>query len=162
MIEPIELAVAMLRLYMAELVLCRQELEEENVAYWALLYDETAARAVTREVVAYSQAKRRLLASRAGNPQNVVAVLLYNVSRTGPRDPVKMRYWEKRLARGFSLASVKRLDQALTLIEDLPGAYLSERQVGQLCGRTVNLDRVAQLVKEEWEKAEGGERDGEQ
>lgn len=160
MIEPIDLAAAMLRLYLAELVLCRQEFEEESVAYWAMLYDETAARAVTREVMAYSQAKRRLLASRAGNPQNVVAVLLYNVSRSGPRDLRKMKRWEKRLARGFSLRSVRRLDQALTLVEELPGSYLSERQVGQLCGRTVNLDRVAQLVKEEWEKAEGGEGHG--
>jgi hypothetical protein len=144
-----DLAATMLRVYLASLILCREDFEEEDVAFWSVLYSEEVV-TVPREIMAYKRAKERLRESRAGNAQNVVAVLLYNVSHTGSRDARKKEAWEKRLEGGFSIDQVKRLDQALDLIEELRGSYLSERVIGQLLGRMVNLDRVAELIKEEY------------
>lgn len=144
-----DLAATMVQGYLASLILCREDFEEEDVAFWSTLYSGEVT-TMPKEIMAYKRAKERLRESRAGNPQNVVAVLLYNVSHTGSRDVRKKEAWEKHLEDGFSLDQVKRLDQALNLIEELTGSYLSERAIGQLLGRVVNLDRVAELIKEEY------------
>lgn len=153
-----DLAATMLQAYLAGLVLCRDDFEEEDVSFWSLLYSEgeaVTANEIAAEIMAYAWAKKRLRESRAGEPRNVVAVLLYNASRTGLRDAGKKQAWEKRLDGGFSIDQVKRLDQALGLIQDLNGTYLSERAIGRLVGHTVNLDRVAKLIEEEYQEPSG-------
>ncbi len=147
------LAATMLQAYLGSLILCREDFEEEDVAFWSALYSEesmTMANKIVAEIMAYARAKKRLRESRAGKPHNVVAVLLYNVSHNGLRDARKKLAWEKRLEGGFSIGQVKRLDQALDLIKQLKGTYLSVRAIGQLVGRTVKLDRVAKLIGEEY------------
>lgn len=148
----------MIRLFLTHLLLCQEDFEREDVEFWASFLEEgQGAMNVCWEIMAYRESKRRLRKSRAGNPENVVAVLLYNASRTGTRDPQVAGKWEEKLDTGFSLDNVSRLDQAMTLLEELRGAYLSEKQVGLLLGRTVNLDRVTELIIEEYEKLAGGE-----
>lgn len=145
------LAATMLRVYLASLVLSQEDFEEDEVAFWSALHSE-AFTSLPKEIMAYKRAKDRLSESRAGNPQNIVAALLYNISRSGERDVHKKAAWEKRLEDGFSLKEIRRLDQALSLIEELRGAYLSERLIGRLVGRVVNLDRVSRLIREEYSK----------
>lgn len=147
------LATTIIRLYLAHLILCHDDFGKDDVAFWAaLLEGEEGAMGLCCEVMAYRQAKARLRESKAGNPHNVVAVLLYNVSHTGRRDPQASAMWQERLDAGFSLKDVTRPDQALALIDALKGAHLSERQIGLLLGRVVNLDRVTKLIIEEYEK----------
>ena len=155
------LAATMIRLFLAHLVLCQDDFGAEEVMFWAsLLRFEEGAADLCREIMAYRKAMQRLRESRAGNPRNVVAVLLYNVSRSGERDPKVQERWERRLRDGFTLDKVARLDQAMEALEELKGAYLSERQVGVLVGRVVNLDRVTQLIIDEHKKTERGDCDG--
>ncbi len=154
------LAATMLRLLLADMLLCRDEFKRADVQFWtSLLDEEEGALDTCRELIAYREAKRRLRQSRAGNPENVVAVLLYNVSRSGASCPQAQELWETRLSDGYRF-DASRHDQVLTLIEELRGAYLSERQVGILLGRAVNLDRVSEMIHEEYEKLGPGAGNG--
>lgn len=160
--NPESLARAMLELFLAEMVMCRDDFEEEDVRFWSESYHRDARRAseVSREIGAYQAAKRRLRMSRAGNPRNVAAVLLYNVSHSAARDKAKHAEWQERISEGFALDRIKLVHEALDLIRDLRGAHLSEHAVGELVGRVVNLDRVSKLVREEYERLERGEIHG--
>lgn len=150
-----DLAAGMLRLLLANLVLCKDDLQEEDAYFWSMLYAEEEAGIMSKEITAYCSAKRRMRESRAGNPGNVVAVLLYNVSHTGTRNREIMAKWRVKLKNGYSLPQVKRLDQAMDLIEELKGSYLTEHDIGFLLGHSVNIGRVAKLVQEEYRRLEG-------
>jgi len=154
------LAVLMTRVYLASLILCQDDFEEEDVMFWSSLHESTYGLDLAREIEAYRRAKLRLRQSRAGNPQNVVAVLLYNISHTSPRTLRRKNLWKTRLNKGFSLAKITRLDQALSLIQQLQGSYLSERDIGALVGCVVNLDRVARIIIEEYENLRTGGEHG--
>jgi hypothetical protein len=154
-----ELAKTMLEVFLAEMVLCTDRFGEPDVAFWCDTFDESAPRArqLSLEILAYQVTKQRFRTSRAGNPRNVVAVLLYNVSHSAGRDQQRRALWEKRLEKGYDLDRLSRLDEALDLLRELRGACLSEQLVGQLVGRVVNLGRIAGLVQEEYERLSGGE-----
>ena len=156
-----ELARTMLELFLAEMVLCTDRFAEPDVEFWADSYDDTASRArqLALEVLAYKAAKARFRESRAGNPRNVVAVLLYNVSHSAERDEESRASWERRLDDGYDLERITCVEEALDLVRDLRGAYLSEEMVGQLVGRVVNLGRVSSRIGEEYERLCGGEAD---
>ena len=160
--NPEALARTMLELFLAEMVLCRDDFEEEDVRFWSETYHDEVheASAVAREISAYLAAKRRLRSSRAGNPRNVVAVLLYNVSHSGERDRARRGGWQTRLADGFTLDAIGDVHEAADLVRDLRGAALSEQSIGQIVGRVVNLDRVSRLVQEEYARLEEGEHRG--
>lgn len=149
----------MLELFLAEMVLCTDRFEEPDVAFWTDSYDDRASRArqLAQEVLAYKATKARFRESRAGNPGNVVAVLLYNVSHSAQRDEECRASWERRLEEGYDLDRVTCIEQALDLIRDLRGAYLSEEMVGQLMGRVVNLGRISGHIGKEYERLCGGE-----
>jgi len=149
----------MLELFLAEMVLCTDRFEEPDVEFWSDNYDDTASQAqqLAREILAYKAAKARFRESRAGNPTNVVAVLLYNVSHSAERDEECRALWEHRLAEGYDLDCVTCVEEAMDLVRDLRGAYLSEEMVGQLVGRVVNLGRIAGHIGEEYERLCGGE-----
>jgi len=154
-----ELARTMLELFLAEMVLCTDRFEEPDVEFWSDSYDDTATRArqLAREVLAYKAAKTRYRQSRAGNPRNVVAVLLYNVSHSAKRDEECRALWGRRLEEGYDLDRVTCVEEALDLVRDLRGAYLSEEMVGRLVGRVVNLGRISSRIGEEYERLCGGE-----
>lgn len=155
------LAVAMIRVFLADMLLCHEDFEYPDVQFWSgLLRGDEGRETVCNELLAYRAAKCRLRGSRAGNPQNVLAVLLYNISHSAPRDAAVRAVWEDRLSAGFSIRDVSRLDQALDLIEDLVGSCLSEREIGKLVGRVVNLRRVAEVVREEYDRLLSGGGDG--
>lgn len=149
----------MLELFLAEMVLCTDRFEEADVAFWSDMYDDSGlgARELSREILAYKAAKRRYRDSRAGNPINVIAVLIYNISHSVSRDTEKREYWEMKAGKGFTVDSIKRVEDALDFIKSLRGACLSEQIVGQLLGRVVNLGRISQLIQEEYEKLVGGD-----
>lgn len=153
------LARAMLELFLAELIVCRDDFEEEDVRFWSDSYHEDAreARLVTREIGAYRAAKQRLRSSRAGNPRNVAAVLLYNVSHSGLRDKTRHAEWQDKVSGGFTLDRVHLAHEAVDVVRGLRGSHLSEQAIGKLIGRVVNLDRVSDIVREEYERLEGGE-----
>jgi hypothetical protein len=157
-----ELAKTMLELFLAEMVLCTDRFDEPDVEFWSDTFDESAPRArqLTCEILAYQAAKQRFRESRAGNPRNIVAMLLYNVSHSAERDHDRRAMWEKRLDGGYELGRLSRVDEALGLIRELRGAYLSEELIGRLVGRVVNLGRIAGFVGEEYERLCGGEVDG--
>ena len=106
---------------------------------------------MSREIIAYRNAKRRVKASRAGNPGNVVGVLLYNISHTGVRNQETSAKWRTRLNQGYSLSQVERLDQAMDLNEELREAYLTEQDIAHLLGHSINIGRASKLVQEEYE-----------
>ena len=147
-----DLAESMLQLFLANLVLCRDDVEKEDVQFWSMLYAEEGATAMSREIIAYRNAKRRMKATRAGNPGNVVGVLIYNISHTGMRNRETMEEWRTKLDKGYSLSQVKRLDQAMDFIEELRGAFLTEQDVARLLGHAVNIRRVARLIQEEYKQ----------
>jgi len=154
-----ELAKTMLELFLAEMVLCTDRFEEPDVAFWSDTYDESedGASELSCEILAYRAAKQRFQKSQAGNPRNVVAVLLYNVSHSSARDNEKREYWEKQIEGGYTLDRVVRVEDALDLVQNLRGACLTEQIVGQLVGRVVNLGRISRLIQQEYEALTGGE-----
>ncbi len=152
-----DLAASMLRLFLADLVLCHDDLRQEDVKFWSVMHDIEEANEMVKEITAYYAAKRRVRKSKAGNPSNVVAVFLYNASHTGVRDTESRRKWRTRLDGGYSLVNVTRPDQAMDLIEQLKGSYLTAQDIGRLVGHTVNIDRAVRLVQEEYRRLEGVE-----
>lgn len=154
------LAVAMIRVFLADMVLCHEDFEHRDVQFWAtLLQSDEGEQGVCHEVLAYRDAKRRLKGSRSGNPQNVLAVLLYNISHSAPLDASVQAAWEDKLTAGFSIREISRPDQAMDLIEELVGSCLSQRQIGKLVGRAVNLRRVAEVIREEYDRLLSGGKD---
>ena len=151
----------MLELFLAEMVLCTDRFEQPDVAFWSDTYDESehSARELSREILAYRAAKQRYRKSRAGNPRNVVAVLMYNISHSSNRDNKKREYWEKKVEAGYTVDQIDRLEEALDVVQNLRGACLSEQVVGQLVGRVVNLGRISQLIQQEYEGLMRGETD---
>jgi len=154
------LARAMIDIFLAHLIVGDdQGFEEEDVMLWAWTYFESTvgdehtperAERLAREVLAYRRAIRRLKNSRAGKPDNVAALILYNISHSGPKDRIKRWRWERKLhASGFRVR-VNTVEEALDLIEELRGTYFPARVIDQLLGKVVNLDRVARLVEEEY------------
>ncbi|MCS7240636.1 MAG: hypothetical protein NZ651_05270 [Candidatus Bipolaricaulota bacterium] len=153
------LARAMIDLFLAHLLVGDdQGFEERDVMFWAWTYFEntaggehSAARAkrLAQEILAYRRALQRMKNSPAGKPDNVVALILYNVSHSGKKDPIKRWRWERALS-GNHRFRVSTVEEALDLLEDLRGTYLPERLIGQFLGKTVNLDRVARMVEEEY------------
>jgi len=107
---------------------------------------------MSREIIAYRNTKRRMKATRAGKPGNVVGVLIYNISHTGMRNRETMEKWRTKLDKGYSLSQLKRLDQAMDFVEELKGAFLTEQDVARLLGHAVNIRRVARLIQEEYEQ----------
>ncbi len=154
-----ELAKTMLELFLAEMVLCTDRFEGPDVEFWCDTYDESGpgAEELAREILAYRATKGRFRNSRAGNPRNVVALLLYNVSHSVTRDREKRELWEERLEEGFCLDRVSRVEEALDLVQNLRGACLSEQLIGQLVGCVVNLGRISRLVQQEYERLSRGE-----
>lgn len=153
------LARAMIDVFLAHLIVGEdQGFEEADVMFWAWTYFESIrgeqsaerAQGLAREILAYRRTLRRLKNSPAGKPDNVVALILYNISHSGSKDRVKRWRWERRLKTDDCRFHVGTVDEALELIEELRGTYLPERFVGQFLGKTVNLDRVARLVEEEY------------
>lgn len=148
----------MLELFLAEMVLCTDRFEEPDVAFWSDTYDESghSASELSREILAYRAAKQRFQKSQAGNPRNVVAVLIYNISHSSARVSGNREYWEKQIEGGYTLDRITRVEDALDLIQNLRGACLSEQTVGQIVGRVVNLGRISRLIQEEYEALGGG------
>lgn len=157
-----ELARSMLELFLAEMVLCTDRFEEPDVAFWSDAYDESGRSAgeLSREILAYRAAKQRVQKSHAGNPRNVVAVLIYNISHSSTRLREKREYWERQIEEGYTLDRITRVEDALDLVQGLRGACLSEEVVGRLAGRVVNLARVSKLIQGEYETLGGGETGG--
>lgn len=167
------LAKEMLNVYLAYIILGRDlDANAEEIFFWAYSFlrselgddTEAARRAenLAREILAYSCAYRRLEKSPAGNPKNVIALLIYNISHSGRKDVQRNKRWEQHLSqRNGTFNLPERLDTALEFIEELRGAFLSEEAVSKLMGWRVNLDRVARIVQEEYEnlKKEGTEGD---
>lgn len=145
----------MLELFLAELLLCTDRFEESDVAFWADTYDESgrSASELAREILAYKAAKQRLRKSHAGNPRNVAAVLLYNISHSSTRARKKREHWARQIREGYTLDRITRVEDALDLVRDLRGACLSEEAVGQLVGRVVNLGRISRMIQQEFEAA---------
>ena len=146
-----DLAIEMLRLFLANLILCNDDVEEEDAYFWSMLYVEEGANKMVKEIMAYRNAKRRVKASRSGKPENVVAVLLYNISHTGTHDRQTAQQWRERLDNGYSLSQITRLDQAMDLIKKLNGSYLTESDIGALIGHSVNIGRMAGLIQDEYQ-----------
>lgn len=154
------LARAMIDVFLAHLVVGKEDgFEKEDVMFWALAYFEATAgddlsveraKRLTREILAYRQAIRRMKKSRAGKPENVVALLLYNISHSGPRDRLKRLRWEARLKKKWQGFEIQSVEEAVELIEELRGTYLPEKAFHELFGRTLNLDRIARMVEEEY------------
>ncbi len=150
-----DLAASMLRLFLADLVLCQDDLQQEDIRFWSIIHNKDGADRMIKEITAYYAAKRRVRKSRAGNPSNVVAVFLYNASHTATRDRETTEEWRAKLDDGYSLAYVTRRDQTMELIEGLKGSYLTAQDIGRLVGHPVNINRVVGLVKEEYQRLEG-------
>jgi len=154
------LAKAMIDLFLAHLIVGdEEEVKEEDVMFWALLYFEglgqedelKRAQRMTREILAYKRALQRLRGSPAGRPENVAALIIYNISHSGPKDLKKRELWENKVARNYSYSRIRDVEEALDLIEEVRGTYLTERAISEFMGRMVNLDRVARFVEEEYE-----------
>lgn len=146
-----DLAMKMLRLFLANLILCNDDVEEEDAYFWSTLYAGKGANRMTKEIMAYRNAKQRVKTSRSGKPENVVAVLLYNISHTGTHDREATQQWKERLSNGYSLSQIERLDQAMGLIEELRESYLTESDIATLIGHSVNIGRMARLIQDEYQ-----------
>ncbi|MBC7344896.1 MAG: hypothetical protein H5U03_05695, partial [Clostridia bacterium] len=109
------------------------------------------AQRLTKEILAYKRALQRLRESSAGKPENVAALIIYNVSHSGLKDLKKRQLWENKVARNHGYSRIRNVEEALELIEEVRGTYLPERVISEFMGRTVNLDRVARFVEEEYE-----------
>lgn len=153
------LARAMIDLFLAHLIVGDdQGFEERDVMFWAWTYfattagdEHSAARAkrLAQEILAYRRALQRMKNSPAGKPDNVIALILYNISHSGKKDLLKRWRWERALSENHRFR-VSTLEEALDLIEELRGTYLPERAIAQFLGKVLNLDRVARMVEEEY------------
>lgn len=146
----------MLRSYLASLIICQHGYEREDVGFWEKIYLESdGPGTLTNELLAYDRTKERLQRSRRGNPLNVIALLIYNISNTGNLDKERKVSFVSSMETRERITDLDSIQEGIDLVESLYHTHLSRDQVSKLVGHEVNLDRVATMVREEYEKLRG-------
>lgn len=165
-IEPTQLAIAVFRSCVYELVLCETELDWQALRRWEFILKGADVRdyAITRRFQAFAEAKKRLR-----NPENVAAYLLYRLShggadsdeqdlvtqqenQQGPHciacggaiDRSRRQKMLERLERGFRL---KDLQNPLDC-EDFINTHLTQAEMAKLVGHQVSFSYQERIISE--------------
>lgn len=148
-----DLGKEMLKAYLAGLIICQHGHKREAVKFWEDIYlSEASSGELTDELLAYDRSKGRLEASRNGNPLNLVALLIYNISNTGNLDQERRESFLARIQKGERITEVNTMQKGLDLVESLYHTHLNRDQISRFINHQVNLDRVTGMVEEEYER----------
>ncbi|MCS6936975.1 MAG: hypothetical protein NZ610_01410 [Candidatus Bipolaricaulota bacterium] len=163
-IEPTQLAIAVFRSCVYELVLCETELDWQALRRWEFILKGADVRdyAITRRFQAFAEAKKRLR-----NPENVAAYLLYRLSHGGADEPALLAEAQaenqqgphciacggpidrsrrqkmlERIARGLRLKDLKNpLD-----CEDFLNTHLTQAEMAQFVGHQVSFSYQERMI----------------
>ncbi|MCI2429713.1 hypothetical protein LM602_00025 [Candidatus Acetothermia bacterium] len=167
-IEPVQLAIAIFRSCVYELVLCETELDWQALRRWEFILKGADVRdyAITRRFQAFAEAKKRLR-----NPENVAAYLLYRLSHGGadseeqalvtergqadqqgphciacggPMDLSRRQKMLERIEQGLRLKDIKNpLD-----CEDFIHTHLTQAEMGKFIGHQVSFSYQERIISE--------------
>ena len=170
--EAATLAVAFFRTVLYDLVLCRDDLDEDVLKRWERVLRGGQVRdyTITRYFRAIAEAKRRMRA-----PENLSAYLLYRLSHGGhperpgwefepklppgvrrciacsaPIDEERRARMVERIQRGYRLRDVKTpLD-----CEEFVGTHLTQAEMFELVGHEVSFSYQEKRIQEVYEELE--------
>ncbi len=167
-VDPVQLAIAVFRSCVYELVLCETELDWQALRRWEFILKGGDVRdyAITRRFQAFAAAKRRLR-----NPENIAAYLIYRLSHGGadPQeraliteegqaeqkelhciacgglvDTPRRQKMLERIEQGFRLKEIKNaLD-----CEDLVNTHLTQAEMGKFVGHQVSFSYQERIIEE--------------
>lgn len=169
--EPTQLAIAIFRSCVYEIVLCETDLDWDALRRWEFILKggEVKDYAITRRFQAFARAKRR-----ARNPENLSAYLLYRLSHggAGPEDGLALdkesdqqqgphcitcgglidqarrARFLKRIRTGFRMSDlVAPID-----CEELVHTHLTQAEMNEFVGHQVSFSYQEKLINEAFDE----------
>lgn len=167
-VDPVQLAIAVFRSCVYELVLCETELDWQALRRWEFILKggDVKDYVITRRFQAFAAAKQRLR-----NPENIAAYLLYRLSHggadpreraliteegpadqkgphciacSGPVDHPRRQKMLERIDQGFRLKAIKNaLD-----CEDLVNTHLTQAELCRFVGHQVSFSYQERVIEE--------------